>query len=139
MKRILRKFQQGDVVMHQVTDETYHKVYDKNVKSSNQERKRVCQYKGNSEDLPILALGEATGHKHKIDMKELLDSTGVRLSYDWNGKEGEDTPETMEITGESIILTHEEHNPITVPPGKYIVKIVKEFDHITGRSSYVAD
>ena len=132
MKRIIRKFQQGDVVMHQVDDATYDEFY-KPIKD------KTFTYVGASNDLPILALGEATGHMHKIDMKNLLEGTGVKLAYDWSQKEGEGTPTTMEITGESVVLTHEEHNPITIPAGKYIVKIVKEFNHITGESSYVAD
>ena len=40
---------------------------------------------------------------------------------------------------ETVTLTHEEHDPIDVPPGKYLVRIVQEFDHIAGRTRYVAD
>jgi hypothetical protein len=52
---------------------------------------------------------------------------------------GEDTPQGFEVHEETVTLTHEEHDPIDVPPGKYLVRIVKEFDHIAGRTRYVAD
>ena len=52
---------------------------------------------------------------------------------------GVDVPEGFEVIGEVVTLKHEEHNPIELPPGKYVVKIVREFDHITRRAGYVAD
>ena len=147
MKRILRKFQQGDVVMHQVTDETYNKVYDKNVKSSNQERKRVCQYKGNSEDLPILALGEATGHHHSIDVmhEENADCEIINWYNSWgrfNSGSGQDlgkVPEYVEVKNAPATIKHQEHEPITLPIGIYRIRIVKEYDPFSNTTRGVAD
>ena len=61
------------------------------------------------------------------------------LHMNYNNKAGVDVPEAFEVCEETVVLTHEEHKPIELPPGKYIVKIVREFDHIAGRSRYVAD
>ena len=45
----------------------------------------------------------------------------------------------FEVHNETVTLCHEEHNEIEIPPGKYVVRIVREFDHIAGRSRNVAD
>ena len=126
------KYQQGDVVMLKVNDEKF------------KENTRVgddvtTSYNTQSHNNPILAFGEVTGHKHQIHMKDMLDKAEVTLHMGYNGKSGTDVPEAFEICEETVILTHEEHKPIELPPGKYIVKIVREFDHIAGRSRYVAD
>jgi hypothetical protein len=36
-------------------------------------------------------------------------------------------------------MFHEEHQPITVPPGTYVVRIVREYDHFSEEARYVAD
>ena len=43
------------------------------------------------------------------------------------------------VENEVVTLNHEEHNPVDIPPGHYLVRIVREMDHITGRARYVAD
>ena len=57
----------------------------------------------------------------------------------YNSEAGVDVPEGFIVKDAPVTITHEEHKPIELPPGKYIVKIVREFDHIAGRSRYVAD
>ena len=128
------KYQQGDVVMYKVDDDTYEK---RTSRSKNNDGNAF--YSGGTNTSAILAFGEATGHKHQISLKELTDNAGVNLRMGWSGKAGVDVPEGFEVTGEIVTLKHEEHNPIELPPGKYIVKIVREFDHITRRTGYVAD
>ena len=128
------KYQQGDVVMYKVDDDTYDKSTSKSKSNDGN-----AFYTGGTNTSAILAFGEATGHKHQISLKELTDNAGVNLRMGWSGKAGVDVPEGFEVTGEIVTLKHEEHNPIELPPGKYIVKIVREFDHITRRSGYVAD
>ena len=126
-----KKYQQGDVVMFQVDDETF-KEYSKSGGN-------VIDYNTHSHNNPILAFGEVTGHLHQIHMKDMLDAAEVTLHMGRWREAGKDVPEAFEVREEPVTLTHEEHNPLEVPPGKYIVRIVREFDHIAGRSRYVAD
>ena len=136
-KKVIKynKYQQGDVVMFQVDDETFKK----RMNDSGNNREDVIHYNTQSHNNPILALGEATGHIHQIRMKDMLDKAEVTLHMNRFRTVGEDTPAGFEVREETVTLTHEEHDPIDVPPGKYIVRIVKEFDHIAGRTRYVAD
>ena len=127
-----QKYQQGDVVMLKVNDD----YFKENVKYSGDNR---ASFNTQSKCNPVLAFGEVTGHKHQIHMKEMLDKAEVTLHMGYNGKVGEDTPNGFEVCEESVILTHEEHDPLELPPGKYIVKIVQEFNHITRRAQNVAD
>ena len=92
-----------------------------------------------SHNNPVLAFGEVTGHLHQIHMKDMLEAAEVTLHMGWHREAGVDVPEAFEVREETVTLTHEEHNPLDVPPGKYVVRIVREFDHMTGRSRYVAD
>ena len=134
-KKIVKynKYQQGDVVMFQVDDETFDKYA--NARGSD----NSVNYNTQSHNNPVLAFGEATGHLHQIHMKDMLDSAEVTLHMGWHREAGKDVPEAFEVREETVTLTHEEHNPLDVPPGKYVVRIVREFDHMTGRSRYVAD
>ena len=126
------KYQQGDVVMFQVDDETF----DKYAKKGND---HTVSYNTQSHNNPVLAFGEVTGHLHQIHMKDMLEAAEVTLHMGWHREAGKDVPEAFEVREETVTLTHEEHNPLDVPPGKYVVRIVREFDHMTGRSRYVAD
>ena len=129
-----KKYQQGDVVMYQVDDEVFEKTMDNTSHSES-----VVHYNTQSHNNPILAFGEATGHIHQIRMKDMLDKAEVTLHMNRFRTAGTDTPQGFEVREETVTLTHEEHNPLVVPPGKYVVRIVREFDHMTGRSRYVAD
>jgi len=128
------KYQQGDVVMYKVDDKTYEQHTSRSKHNDGN-----AFYAGGTNTSAILAFGEATGHKHQISLKELTDNAGVDLQMSWNGTAGVDVPAAFEVTGEVVTLRHEEHNPIDIPPGKYVVRIVREFDHITRRAGYVAD
>ena len=127
------KYQQGDVVMFQVDDETFDKYANARGNDNS------VDYNTQSHNNPVLAFGEATGHLHQIHMKDMLDAAEVTLHMGWHREAGKDVPEAFEVREETVTLTHEEHNPLDVPPGKYVVRIVREFDHMTGRSRYVAD
>ena len=126
-----KKYQQGDVVMLKVDDD----YFKDNVRSGEE----IASYNTQSHNNPVLAFGEVTGHKHQIHMKEMLDAAEVTLSMGYNGNAGEDVPEGFCVQNETVTLTHEEHNPVDIPPGYYLVRIVREMDHITGRARYVAD
>jgi len=127
----MKKYQQGDVVMFQVDKETY----EKNTRSNESK----SMYIGGTKTKAILAFGEVTGHTHRVNMEEMLQDAGVTLNMGYNGKAGRDVPEGFIVENETVTLKHEEHNPVDIPPGYYLVRIVREMDHITGRARYVAD
>ena len=128
----MEKYQQGDVVMFKV-DEKYFTDHTK----KGEEYK--SHYKGGKDQHAIVAFGEVTGHKHQVNMKDMAKEAGVTLNMGWNGKAGVDVPEGFTVTDAPVTITHEEHKPVKLPPGYYMVRIVQEFDHIAGRSRYVAD
>ena len=128
------KYQQGDVVMFQVDTESFNKAI-----GDPHSTREIAHYDGNTPTHAILAFGEATGHKHQVNMADMVKEAGVTLHMSSHRKAGEDVPVGFEVANETVTLRHEEHNPIEIPPGKYLVRIVREFDHIAGRSRYVAD
>ena len=132
--RKYNKYQQGDVVMFQVDDESF-----KDIVGNPSQNKDIVHYDGHSHTHAILALGEVTGHKHQVNMVDMVKEAGVTLHMGVFQKAGEDVPDAFEVHNETVTLRHEEHNSIDIPPGKYVVRIVREFDHIAGRSRYVAD
>lgn len=75
---------------------------------------KVTQKKG----AVILALGEATGHKHQI-------KTGV-IAYEWKGNM------LIEVK-KGTALTHEEHDAIALVPGVYQRIIQREYSPLSIR------
>jgi hypothetical protein len=73
----------------------------------------------------VLALGEATGHAHK------LPKTSAKLTKAAN----ED--KFILLVTETSFLTHEEHAPIRIPPGRY--RVVRQRVYTPERIKYVAD
>lgn len=71
--------------------------------------------KQENKDKIILAWGEATGHHHAIT----CDNSESFVDCDGN---------LFLLLSEEKILTHQEHAPITLPPGNYKVKIQKEYE-----------
>lgn len=66
----------------------------------------------------VLALGEATGHHHRI---EVLDRPDVE-AYEKDGKT------YLRITGDAPAdLLHEEHGKIPVRPGEYEIRIKRVY------------
>lgn len=67
------------------------------------------------QDHLTLALGEVTGHSHTVTLEgsELLES--VETLERW-----------MTLPSETEIV-HQEHDPITVPPGQYKIVIQQEY------------
>ena len=128
----LIKYQQGDVVMFKVDDDSFNK----NVRSSNSNH---ASYKGNQPTHAIIAFGEVTGHKHQVNMEDMLEEAGVSLNMGYNREAGVDVPEGFQVTGKAVTLTHEEHNPIQIPAGYYKIEIVKEFDHFSQLERSVVD
>ena len=73
----------------------------------------------------VLAEGEITGHAHTItdDGCELINA---------NGK-------TYLSVEKEVTLNHEEHNAVKIPPGKYEVRIAREYDHFEEETRKVID
>ena len=138
-KKIIKytKYQQGDVVMYKLDDEDF-KDYSNESKAGNDDYD-IVNYSGQTNTKAVLAFGEVTGHTHRVEMSEMLKDAGVKLHMDHNRQAGVDVPNAFEVLNESVELQHEEHDTVTLPPGNYVVKIVREFNHITRRAQYVAD
>ena len=128
----MEKYQQGDVVMFKVSDDCF----ERNTRSGKEHK---VEYHGKQPTHAIVAFGEVTGHTHQVNMANMLKEAGVTLSMGYRGEAGVDVPEGFVVHKESVTITHEEHKPVVLPPGNYVVRIVREFDHIAGRSQNVAD
>lgn len=103
------QLQQGDVIMTRVT------VLPPNAKLVKKDKRGV-----------VLAEGEATGHHHRIKH-----APGIKLYR-------VDDLLFLE-TKVTAILTHEEHNPITVDPGIWQIGQVVEYDYFTHMQRKVID
>ncbi len=74
----------------------------------------------------VLAEGEHTGHAHVIDRVaniEFVEKDGFHYI----------------INSGPVTVTHEEHKPITIPPGTWRVRIVQEYDHFAEEARAVQD
>jgi len=93
-------YRQGDVLIERIS------ALPAILKKLNREHGRV-----------VLAHGEATGHHHSlmeehVDLYETADQAGVTF---------------LEIKEAMAALTHQEHAPITIPPGTYRVTRQREY------------
>ena len=91
-----RMYRQGDVLIEQVA-----KIPKEAIKQS-------------AKDRIILALGEATGHHHSVDID----------AADWwkqaDGAHFLDVPKEARVT-------HQEHDTITLPAGRYRIRRQREY------------
>jgi hypothetical protein len=71
-----------------------------------------------------LAEGEVTGHRHQI-------SEGEAELYERDGTL------YLKVLSPTALLTHEEHHPIAIPQGNWLVRIQREYE--PGSWRYVAD
>ena len=143
MKQKYVKYQQGDVLMLRINDnvemmETYFAFKGKKTTHSRNNPKESS--------VATLALGEATGHHHSIDVMhdENEDVEVTRYFNNWqhNSRANQglgNVPEYFEVVGSDATIKHQEHNPITLPSGIYRVRIVKEYDPFSNTVSGVAD
>ena len=85
-KRVIEycKYQQGDVVMFRVDDETFKENTKDTVENT-------IHYDGHTHTHAILAFGEATGHKHQVNMADMVKEAGVTLHMGTYQTAGEDT------------------------------------------------
>lgn len=75
----------------------------------------------------ILAHGEVTGHCHQLT--EASDGLLVEV----------DGVLYLRVGAGGAEIVHEEHRPITVPPGEYRVGRVQEYDHFAEEARRVVD
>lgn len=73
-----------------------------------------------------LALGEVTGHHHTISEAE---ATGYGTA--------EDALATYFESSVTMTLTHQEHNPVVIPPGKY--QAIRQVEYTPEEIKNVAD
>ncbi|PZV16763.1 MAG: hypothetical protein DCF22_04430 [Leptolyngbya sp.] len=62
-----------------------------------------------------LAEGEVTGHRHRI-------SEGKAELYE------RDSTLYLKVLSPTALLTHEEHKPISIPQGNWIIRIQREYE-----------
>lgn len=88
--------------------------------------KRVDSVKGNQKSMNecILAEGEVTGHFHKLK-GQILESVFEKERF-------------IEIKSQEAVLSHNEHDSLTIPKGKYKVLIQREVD-LVGETRQVMD
>lgn len=69
------------------------------------------------EPLPhgVLAEGELTGHKHQI-------SEGIAKLYQ------KDLALYLRVVSDVAVLSHEEHEPVKIPQGDWIIHIQREYE-----------
>tara|TARA_R110002012_G_scaffold6792_3_gene32537 strand:- start:4632 stop:5000 length:369 start_codon:yes stop_codon:yes gene_type:complete len=118
------KIQQGDVLLLKVSEDVFEENKDTRSRTKFHNERAV------------LAEGEGTGHAHAIYMEDLLDGAEVILC---NDGDYDRQNRGIIVTGKPVELRHEEHNTITLEPGFYLQRIVKEYDHISGITRRVAD
>lgn len=119
------KHQQGDVILLKVSEEEF-----------NHDRQQLSYRTAIHETRAVLAEGEATGHYHAVYMEDMLDNAGITLC---KNSEYDRQNRGIVVTGAPVELKHEEHDSITLEPGFYLQRIVKEYDHISGITRRVAD
>ena len=79
-----------------------------------------------AKDGTVLAYGEVTGHAHRLLMDGLL-------------YEAEDGTTYIRVPEQGVTLTHEEHGPVTIPAGDYLVRIQREYDPYEQAARRVVD
>lgn len=73
----------------------------------------------------VIMDGETTGHKHVAEGEDiaLLTAEDQRILSAPHG----------------VTITHEEHSAISLPPGRYVVGRIREYDYEADERRYVAD
>ena len=128
-----QKYQQGDVLLVAVT-----KRIESDIRSE-------CKIEtgGDKDGKVILALGEAAGHHHRFELDKLNSGVTISTLYKRDGRYGgrgyRDNLTYYLVEGGPATLYHEEHNPLTVPPGLYRRTIIREYDHISNSFRKVWD
>lgn len=128
-----KKYQQGDVVLMQVTEEEFMQTMRISNGSINSRTRKPGRHE--------LAYGEETGHCHAIYFDELLESAEVTVYRTDNGWERNEVDGALGVIVkcDDAVIKHEEHNPVGLPKGYYLQRIVKEYDPLSGLVRNVVD
>lgn len=119
------KYQQGDVLLTKIDE------------SEEKDTIRHRQLKKDIMNKVVIRYGEATGHHHRFELKDLIPGTEV-AAYGRNYSDS-DRVDVIKVDGGEATMIHEEHNPINIPPGMYKVTQVREFDHLSMTTRMVID
>lgn len=74
----------------------------------------------------VLAYGEVTGHAHRLATEGLLYEAHDGTTY-------------LRVPEAGTVLTHEEHGPVLLPAGDYMVRIQREYDPYGEAVRWVVD
>jgi hypothetical protein len=133
------KYQQGDVIIRKLNEP---------IKETNKDYNDIEQScldkneRWNQENRTVIAEGEATGHAHAFNQTNNPDiniTLFKEINEYGNIMSSRGTPGVMRIEGGDALLTHEEHNPISIPPGEYQITQVREFDYLRKEIRTVVD
>jgi|TARA_R100001480_G_scaffold57412_2_gene70463 hypothetical protein len=149
----MAKYQQGDVLFVKVSKDEWKVNEEKYQQEDGTETKMMKMIPqkdynsprqmnsyaegGNNKNLTV-AYGEATGHSHTFNMKDLNPEVNIALFGKRSTSVGT-IPEFVNIAGGPAVIKHEEHAPLTISEGHYKVSIVREYDHMAGRARFVVD
>ena len=141
------KFQQGDVLMLKIDNIKHMMENYKSFIKNNTNNKTYSRKNPSESSVATVALGEATGHHHSIDVmhKENSDCEIINWYNTWerftrgNGQGLGRVPEYVEVKEAPATIKHQEHESITLPEGIYRVRIVKEYDPFSNTTRGVAD
>lgn len=78
----------------------------------------------------VLAEGEVTGHAHRL---KVPDGVTAELYREEKGDL------YLRVTGGTVKLVHEEHKPLIIEEGEYVVGRVLEYDYDTEEARQVQD
>lgn len=91
----------------------------------------------------ILARGEVTGHAHaleEMDGVEVIEAPQKILVLRNGKQEEEEVRYFVRVTNKKgATLRHEEHAAHVIPPGDYVVRGIREYDHFTEEARRVID
>lgn len=113
--------QQGDILLKPI------KLND----DSDWQVKKIKERNKIKKDELVVAYGENSGHSHrvkKIGKKKLIHYVAPN-----------DQSNIVFELEEDAVIEHEEHGPIVLPAGLYIVETVREVDHFSGTTRGVID
>lgn len=88
----------------------------------------------------ILAEGEVTGHAHALEDIPGVEVIEAPARITREDGVVEEVRYFIRVSGKTKpTLKHEEHNTHTIPPGEYIVRGVREYDHFAEEARRVID
>jgi hypothetical protein len=134
------KYQQGDVLIRRLKSPIEEKTNSYSGEGTVSLADKSDRW--NQKNRTVIAEGEVTGHAHAFNNNNNPDVTITlfKAKKIWGTRlEGSDTPNYIRIEGGDAVLTHEEHNALSIPPGEYEISQVREFDYLRNETRRVVD